>query len=142
MTKQEFLEKMRVALNGRVPSAVVTENINYYEDYINVEIRKGRDEAEVLASLGDPRLIAKTIIQTSGVDGMDVRYQAEERYEQAGNTQAKHFRLPGWLLTIIVILVVVLIFSVVFSILSFLAPVLIVMLGVLFMVKLFRDWLN
>ena len=65
MTKQEFLEKLRLALNGKVPANVITENIRYYEDYINTEIRKGRSEEEVLAALGDPRLIARTIITTS-----------------------------------------------------------------------------
>ena len=66
MTKQEFLEKLRLALNGKVAGNVVTENLQYYEDYINTEIRKGRSEEEVLASLGDPRLIARTIITTTG----------------------------------------------------------------------------
>ncbi|MCD7837040.1 MAG: DUF1700 domain-containing protein [Lachnospiraceae bacterium] len=65
MTKKEFIDKLRAALNGRIPTAKVTENVNYYEDYINTEIRKGRTEQEVLASLGEPRLIAKTIIQTT-----------------------------------------------------------------------------
>ena len=58
MTKQEFLEKLRLALNGRVSPAQLMENLSYYEDYINTEIRKGKGEEEVLAGLGDPRLIA------------------------------------------------------------------------------------
>ena len=40
------------------------------------------------------------------------------------------------------VLGVVLILSAVFSVLSFLAPVLLPILVVLFLVKLFRDWLN
>ena len=40
MTKQEFLEKLRVALSGRVASSLIMENLRYYEDYINTEIRK------------------------------------------------------------------------------------------------------
>lgn len=65
MTKQEFLEKLRVSLNGKVAANQVEEHVRYYEDYINVEIRKGRDEEEVMAALGEPRLIAKTIVETS-----------------------------------------------------------------------------
>lgn len=65
MTKQDFIEKLRFALNGKVSANVVSENIQYYEDYINTEIRKGKSEEEVLAALGDPRLIARTIITTS-----------------------------------------------------------------------------
>ena len=71
MTKQEFLEKLRLALTGNVPGSVVSENLQYYEDYINTEIRKGKSEEEVLAALGDPRLIARTIITTNSRDDME-----------------------------------------------------------------------
>ena len=64
MNKQEFVDRLRMALNGRVSPGLVMDNVNYYQDYINTEIRKGRTEEEVLESLGDPRLIARTIIQT------------------------------------------------------------------------------
>lgn len=152
MSKQEFLDRLRAALNGRVPAAVVTENINYYEDYINTEIRKGRSEAEVMDSLGDPRLIAKTIIQTSKgesdtysrqTDSAQGGYSNEGRsgdYRENGSQSGT--RIPGWLIGIIVILAVVLIASAVFSILSFLAPLIIVLVGVVLLVKVFRDWLN
>lgn len=73
MSKREFIDRLRAALNGRVPSTLVMDNINYYEEYINTEVRKGKTEEEVLASLGDPRLIAKTIIQTSGQEGSAVQ---------------------------------------------------------------------
>ena len=66
MNKQEFVDRLRMALNGRVSPGLVMDNVNYYQDYINTEIRKGRTEEEVLESLGDPRLIARTIIQTNG----------------------------------------------------------------------------
>ena len=52
MTKREFLESLRLALGGRVTSAQLTENLEYYEDYINTETRKGREEGEVLSELG------------------------------------------------------------------------------------------
>lgn len=122
-----------------------------------MEIRKGRSEEEVLASLGDPRLIARTIIQTNdsadsyGMPGgyQEETYREEENgggffYDDSDNYQHSHkvFRIPGWLLAILVILLVVFVVSVVFSVLSFLAPVIIVMAAVIFMVKLFRDWLN
>ena len=58
MDRQEFLEKLRLSLNGRLPAQAVAEHISYYEDYINTEIRKGKSEEEVVGMLGDPRLIA------------------------------------------------------------------------------------
>ena len=67
MTKQEFLDKLRISLNGKIAAGEVEEHIRYYEDYINVELRKGSSEEDVMATLGDPRLIARTIVETSGM---------------------------------------------------------------------------
>lgn len=159
MNKQEFIDRLRAALNGRVAPGVVNDNINYYEEYINMEIRKGRTEEDVLQSLGDPRLIAKTIIATNSKGGQgdyqestyqnstyqDSTYQGYGYRNEESNdpvSKIKTFHLPGWLWSIIGIAIVVLVVCVVFSILSFLAPVLIAVFVVLFLVKLFRDWLN
>lgn len=163
MDKQEFLEKLRLALNGRVSPAVVTENINYYEDYINMEVRKGRSEEEVLTQLGDPRLIARTIIQTHGngqfgkgraadMSGSTRTYSDRnaDHYDNGQGSEKKKrplsFRLPIWLFGIlalvVVALVVVGVLSLVFSVVSIMLPVILIVLAVAFVVKLFRDWLN
>ena len=154
MDKQDFLSRLRAALNGRIPVPQVEETINYYRDYINVEMRKGRSEEEVLSSLGDPRLIARTIIQTNGMEddkhvssGGDYResdYHGEPYQDGYGGYHGtrRSFRIPIWLLTFFVIFLVIFIIGIVFSILTFLAPLIIVMGAVIFMVKLFRDWLN
>lgn len=157
MTKQEFIGKLRDALNGRIPTAQVTDTINYYEEYINTEIRKGKTEAEVMELLGEPRLIAKTIIQTSDSNeaqsaeysddyrqGSNYGYQNMNGYGSSGmNTGSrKTIKLPMWIIAIIAIIIVIVLVCVVFSVLSFLLPLIIVMAAVLLMVKLFRDWLN
>lgn len=145
MTKQEFMEKLRLALTGKVPGNVVTENLQYYEDYINTEIRKGKSEEEVLAALGDPRLIARTIITASAqADTAGAgEYQEYNRSAQAqGNGQK---RMPIWLWLIMGMLIIVLIFSAVVSLLSFLWPILvpvIIIMAVTGVVKFFRDWMN
>ena len=41
MNKQDFIDRLRMALNGRVSPGLVMDNVNYYEDYINTEIREG-----------------------------------------------------------------------------------------------------
>lgn len=144
MTKKNFLENMRLALNGKVPGNVVTENLQYYEDYINTEIRKGKSEEEVLSSLGDPRLIARTIIITSG---------SRENAATGGNGEYSSDRpqsgtrghLPVWVWLIFGILIIVLIFSAVISLISFLWPILlpvIIIMAIMFLVKFFRDWIN
>lgn len=153
MGKQEFLEKLRMALNGRVSAEIVAENVRYYEDYINIEIRKGRNEKEVLEQLGDPRLIARTIIQTHGGAGGG---RSKETNAEAGNRDGGYgeeagrgkgffgLHVPGWLLgtvaLVVLAAVLVLVLAVVYSVASLLFPVLLIILAVSFVVKLFRDW--
>jgi len=145
MTKQDFMEKLRLALTGKVPGNVITENLQYYEDYINTEIRKGKSEEEVLAALGDPRLIARTIITAStqadaaGAGG----YREYGRSEQPRRNERR--RMPVWSWLILGILIVVLVFSAVMSLLSFLWPILVpvlIIMAVTGVVKFFRDWMN
>lgn len=40
MTKAEFLEKLRIELSSGVTPQVLQENLNYYGQYIDDEIRK------------------------------------------------------------------------------------------------------
>ncbi|MCI9141633.1 MAG: DUF1700 domain-containing protein [Lachnospiraceae bacterium] len=153
MTKQEFLEMMRLALNGKVSSGLIMENLRYYEDYINIEVRKGRSEEEVLAELGDPRLLARTIAETSGAgDGQSaeytdrVRHGGSEEYRPRGRARQLYLkvlsRVPLWVWLILLLLIVVVILSVVFSIIGAILPVLLPIVLVLILVKAFRDWIN
>lgn len=149
MTKQDFMDKLSAALNGRVAAHVLSDTVNYYDEYINVEMRKGRSEEEVMASLGDPRLLAKTIVETKGSSDAHSGGRHEEGFsrEDAVRDHWKGMRpsaarIPVWVWLIIFLLAVVLILSAVFSVISFLLPVLIPILVVLFLVKLFRDWMN
>lgn len=162
MGKQEFLEKLRTALNGRVSAEIVTENIRYYEDYINIEIRKGRSEEEVLAQLGDPRLLARTIVQTHGDSGEKERtagvssntrfhrkHPAGDYGENPEDRRRKRFfnlhmpgGLYGFLTLLTIICILVLVITVVFSVISIALPILLIILAVSFVVKLFRDWIN
>ena len=154
MTKNEFLDKLRVALTGKVSSALVEENMTYYKEYIDSQVRMGRSEREVMEMLGDPRLIARTIVQTNGTETAEEAEYRESRtyddnayeYENEGNDSSKGQlrvrQIPGWLWTIISILIIVCVISLVFSVVSFLLPFVLPVLIVLFFIKLFRDWLN
>ncbi len=63
MTRSEFIDGLRAALTGELPDNEIANNIRFYDDYIK---SKSMDisEEETVAQLGDPRLIAKTIIET------------------------------------------------------------------------------
>ena len=147
MSKQEFINILRASLSGQVSAAVVSENVTYYEDYINSQIRMGLTEQEVLQSLGNPRLIARTIIDASvsGTQGTDNRRGNKEPNNQTEKERrrlGKAFKLPIWLVLILVLAIIFFIFSLVMKVIFLFAPFLMVMLLVVFLVKLFRDWLN
>lgn len=69
MRKIEFLQELREALEGEVPSHVIQENLNYYDSYISQEAARGRGEEEIIEELGGPRIIARTIIDSSEAAG-------------------------------------------------------------------------
>ena len=65
MNREEFLRGLENALSGNVPPSVVRDNLRYYDDYIRSEHQKGRSESDIMDELGDPRLIARTILDTT-----------------------------------------------------------------------------
>lgn len=136
MTRFEFTENLRKALSGRVSHQVVNENVAYYENYIDTEIKKGRSEEAVLEELGDPRWIAKTIIDTAREDGASV--ETQETFDDAASHSAKIFRMPAWLLIVLFILLCIAAFKVV-GLLIALLPVLLTAALVLWLVRYFRD---
>ena len=79
MDKKRFLNELRQELSYELPDMLVRNNVEYYSAYIDTEVRKGRSQDEVLSDLGDPRLIARTVIDAakSGADG--IPYTSDDR---------------------------------------------------------------
>ena len=147
MTKQDFLDRLRMALTGRVSPSLVEENVAYYEDYINTQIRLGKSEDFVLKTLGDPRLIAKTIITTNGTTSEQTTHDYQEISTDTDlvarvKRWLANVHIPAWVWTIGIAVLFVTAVSVIFSIISFLLPVFLPIILVVFLIKLFRDWLN
>ena len=46
MSQKEFLEELRTALSGKLSAQAVLENIEYYRNYIEGEVRSGKSEAQ------------------------------------------------------------------------------------------------
>lgn len=72
MNKREFVTKLREYLSYELPDQMVKSKAKFYSEYIDGEMAKGRSESEVLEELGDPQLIARSIIdaEKSGPDGI------------------------------------------------------------------------
>ena len=137
MTRDEFISQLRIALAGNVSSEKLQENVRYYNEYIQDEIRKGKSEAEVIQMLGDPTLLAKTIIAADEAkkhpeetiyDAQDGSFEKPKKVKQKG-TLHKIMIILG------VILAIVLLFTVVTGVIRFVAPFI---LPVFIIVMVFR----
>ncbi|MBQ7797328.1 MAG: hypothetical protein IJ374_12350 [Lachnospiraceae bacterium] len=69
MSKEEFLQELREALAGDVPETVIRDNVSYYGSYLSQEMAKGRTVDEIVAEIGEPFILAKTIIEHSEASG-------------------------------------------------------------------------
>lgn len=149
MDKNEFIDKLQRALAGGLNSGQVAENVRYYQEYIDSEVRKGKSENEVMEGLGDPRLLAKSIIEANKRAGTSYGSNREYDEEMSADTQetdrdkapsgGKIVMLPGWLILLFVTVAVILIIGVVTRLLAFFAPVIMVGLVILLIVKVFQS---
>lgn len=120
MDKYEFITSLQRHLTGKISAGKLKEITAYYNDYIDSQIRKGKSEEEVLAALGDPRLLAKTIVETEGKEnsaGYETVY--EERDEEKGNgRKGIHIKIGAPVFWILICLALFLILYLVFSIIG------------------------
>ncbi|MDD2971217.1 MAG: DUF1700 domain-containing protein [Lachnospiraceae bacterium] len=145
MDRDEFIRQLRIALSGSVNHIIIEDNVRYYEDYIDMEVRKGRTEYEVLQELGNPRLIAKTIIETNKIAGTSQSAYEEEAYDDAqaetnrgfrgGN---RTFRLPLWLAGIVIFLIVMVFFTLLTTVMAAVLPYLLPIILIIAAARLIR----
>ena len=69
MSKEEFLQELGEALAGDVPEAVIRDNLSYYGSYLSQEMAKGRSVDEIVMEIGEPFIVAKTIIEHCEASG-------------------------------------------------------------------------
>lgn len=144
MSKNEFLTILRGQLTGKIPTSEVESQIGYYEAYINGQIGLGAAEESAVDELGDPRLIAKTLIDSTNRAAEEAGYDGPYRsstdtYDdsdginsgifgkstgnggQENGTQGSGMMGTGgcWIIIIIAVIVLVLIGLLVFSLIRF-----------------------
>lgn len=150
MSRREFLETLRGQLSGQMAQGKAAAHVRYYEDYIQSQVRSGRSEADVLAELGDPRLIARTLIDTDdGTEVYDESGYAEESYgsddyagnstrNAAGKTKSFKLDLSTWYGKAIVIAIAVIIVILLATVLVAVAPFVITFGIVLYLISWFK----
>jgi len=152
MSKNEFLHTMCEKLKEGLTTSQMEEHVRYYNDYIDQEVSSGKPETEVIASLGDPTLLARTILETPGAKSHGGVYQeefSEDVYEEDGDRQQQQqgalFQISsmsswGCIATVIAAMLIIgfvlWLFGIVFK--AFM-PVIMPVLLVLFIVALFKQ---
>jgi uncharacterized membrane protein len=155
MSRKEFLDTLSARLTQTLSPEEVAEQVRYYDTYISEKVNNGNTEEEVIARLGDPLLIARTIMDTrGGTNGNEVVYEEpadggsdRSGYGEDGWTQSEkelqeaQNRIRGGCLlaAVIVVVVVVLVLWLVGSVVSFLLPVLIPVLVIMLIVAYFNQ---
>lgn len=152
MNCEEFLVQFREALEGKVSEQMIQDNINYYRSYIYGQVREGKSETAVLQMLGDPRLLAKTIEESSKFASEstqerrmhaddNVSYESEQDGAHHFNTEKiKRIKFSGWLITGVVVVIAVLMLLIACRVFVFLSPVVLIFLLAFFIYRCVRDW--
>lgn len=152
MTRNEFLQQLRKALENDLSGNVIQDNVDYYSNYISDEVRNGKSEEEVLGLLGDPWVLARTIIDAQdgtddtiihdaagesksgygsknngyGGNGYDRTGQRTERQEEP---RTNKYSFDTWwkklLLILVIVMAVVIVISIVTGLIRVLAPIII-----------------
>ncbi len=143
MYHNKFLSSLREALEGNMSEQAIKDNIQYYKTYIEDEVKKGRTEKEVIEELGDPWIIAKTLIESPGGE-QTYESTVEDnvnRYEEQQN-KVHIFGLDTWWKKLLLILIVLgfgfLIGTLLVGVVRLVLPILIPFLAVMFLIKLFK----
>ena len=147
MNKKEFLDILYEQLSGQMPEGNVAAHVQYYRNYIEEEQRKGRSEDDILNELGDPHLIARTLLDTEAASSgnpQTTEYYSESYtgYENfdSGHGQVKqhsfHLDLTTWYGKLAVILIAAVVIILLCTVLSVLIPIMIVAGVILYVLRL------
>ncbi len=153
MNRFEFLAQLEEQLRGAVSAQEVRESVQYYQSYIEEEMRKGRTEEEIFDDIGSANSVAKAIIEAKGhgadsgriydeteYSSDDGQEQYSDGYEgrQSNDSRVKVFRTDGWKGTLIlvgILIVIIMLLSFAFRIFVSLLPVLIPFALILFLIR-------
>ena len=158
MNKEMFLNILIQSLNGEVSPQIIEQNVKYYDQYIGKHSKV--EEKKILSELGDPRLIAKTIIEAERVAKQKSIYGDEtskQRYQQDynewhdeqtsehrndrrkkffySNNNNLYYKIKFALILIIVIFVLIIISSILIRLLFIFFPIIILLLCILFLFR-------
>lgn len=129
MTKAEFLNELKETLANELNPSEVDENVRYYMNYMEEQMRLGYSEAQVLSELGDPRSIAHNIIDgiemSREKNGANNSYVKETYYEDGvSQTQLnKRQKIKSYAVLIGILVLVCMVLILVTKLILFALPI-------------------
>lgn len=153
MDRGEFLSILRESLEGCIPMDEVEKNIAFYRNYFE---ESEQSEQELIGELGDPRLIARTIIDAyKASKGPMADYYTEqarseysrehsERYDdseqQRGSSgPAWYEKALGWIVIFLVLLVVLSVLMAIIGVfVGYVLPIALVVILIKIVIEHFR----
>ena len=90
------MQGLKEALDGNMDASAIQETSNYYNEYINEEVRKGKTEQQVVDTLGDSWAIAQTLLEAdeNGADGGAAAGSSYGTYMK--EEEGRVFEIPWW----------------------------------------------
>lgn len=145
MNRNEFISILRTALTGKVPATTVEDNVRYYEEYIEIQLRQEKNEKEILEALGDPRLLARTIIEANKfAEGTETYANdgGEVPLGGSGKTFGQWYReRPHWLHVVMSVVIMMFVLFFAFTVLQALFPFIMIIVVVTIVYRLIRQLL-
>lgn len=140
MNREEYISSMEKSLVGRIDPDALRETMAYYNDYFAMEQSKGLSQEQIISNLGDPRLLAKSIIAAES----EKREGGEHEVRMGGEDgeygfHVRRSHIPFGILMLIIVLVFFGVIGLVFSIASVLLPILIPALVVFGIITFFKN---
>lgn len=96
MSKEEFLQELAEALAGDVPESVIRDNVSYYGSYLSQEMAKGRSVDEIVMEIGEPFILAKTIIEHCEAGGECAGDNGCGSYQESYSDAGSQTRSQGY----------------------------------------------
>lgn len=136
-----------MALSGTLPQGKVLEHVDYYRNYIESQMRSGKSEEEVIAELGAPQLIAKTLLDTADSsyqniyeEERDIAYGQDDDYDRDSYVKKHTYKLDftTWYGKLIAIAAAIAFIGLLIFIIGTIVPIIIIVCLVMYVISYFK----
>ncbi len=141
MDKNEFLDILRSQLSGQMPEGQINTHIQYYRNYIEERCSSGNSQSEVMRELGDPRLIARTLLDTETGANAPYSDAGSAHGQKSGSERVKQksFKLDfsTWYGKLLAILIAAIVLVILFVLLGIPIPIMVIAGIIIYLVGVF-----